>query len=360
MYRSLINYKKIKYTILNELVMEKLKGIQEVNCFISLDSILKSFYTIKPDIVAESLSQAKPNALSSEIINVVAHYRHFFYSRYGISSNYFIYYSFDMADYCCERNLDYKSTYYNKRMGNSEVKEYRTINENIEHNIELIKIITEYLPNIYFIDTGSLEPACFPQIIMNKNKKKPYIHNFIMTSNKNEFQMVNNKYTSVIYLNSDNSKLYDKNNLIATLVKDAKSSDFRKDVIKNIGSELYVPILAFCGYKSYDLKGQKGCGNISILKKLLPLVKENKISNIEYTTLDDILQFFPKFDAELINKNYEILNLKNLANNISNKEMLNLKKQISNKSDNMSLMEINSKYYEENPLMLIELMEGEE
>ena len=360
MYRSLINHKKIKYSILKELIAEYMVGVKEVNCFLSLDMILKTFYSIKPDEVSESLASANPNALSSEIINVVAHYRHYFWSRYHVPSNYFIYYSFDMADYCCEHCLTYKESYYNKRMGNTEIQEYKIINENIEFNLNLIKLITEYLPNIYFINTGSLEPAVLPQLLISKNKPKETIHNFVFTTNKNEYQMVNNPYTTVISVNGDDSKVYTSHNLMYSLVKGTKDADARKEIIRKVSSKFYIPTLAISGYKSYDIKGCKGYGTVKVLKLISKLLKENKISDIDYTTLDDILQYFPNSDIQLINNNYYVLNLKNLVQNISNKEYINIKKQINNKSDNMSLMEINSKYYESNPLMLIELMEGEE
>ena len=84
MYRSILNSKKIKYNILKELVQPYLNDVDEISCFLSLNSVLKTFYSLKPDQVAESLDVSPQNALSSEIINIIAHYRHFFWSRYGI------------------------------------------------------------------------------------------------------------------------------------------------------------------------------------------------------------------------------------------------------------------------------------
>ena len=355
MYRSILNSKKIKYNILKELVQPYLNDVDEISCFLSLNSVLKTFYSLKPDQVAESLDVSPQNALSSEIINIIAHYRHFFWSRYGISSNYYIYYSDEMCNYCTSINIDYKKDYYEKRMGMSDVKEYITINGVIEQNLGLIEILTEYLPNIYFINTKSFEPSALPQLIIDKNKPKKNCHNFILTNDQIDYQLCNNPFTTVISLNSDHSKVISTNNLISNFIKKSKTISVSSN---KLDSNFFVPILSISGYKKYNINGLKGYGTVKVVKELNKLLLEDKISNIKYSSMDELIPLF-KY-AKTLNDNFKILSLKNISNNISNLEFINIKKQFTNKSDNLSLMDINAKYYESNPLMLIELMEGEE
>lgn len=357
MYQSILNSKKIKYSILKDIIQPKLIGVMEINIFISLNSILKTFYSLKPDEVAESLQITKPNSLSSEIINIIAHYRHFFWSRFGIPSNYYIYYSDEMCNYCCSINKNYKSDYYDKRKGLSDIKEFITINEVINRNLSLIEILTEYLPNVYFINTKTFEPSALPQLLIDKNKQKEYIHNFILTNDSMDYQLCNNPYTSIISLNADRSRIIDQNNLMQVIMKKTKSEN--RNLITNVSSFFYVPVYSIAGFKKYNITGIKGHGPLRSLKKINKLIEDDLLSNICYNNMNEISDLL-NLDKKLLNNNFKILSLKNISINISNKEFINIKKQLNNKSDNMSLLEINNKYYKSNPLMLIELMEGEE
>ena len=125
MYKKILISHKIKYVVMDELLLPHLINYEkkEINLFVSMNSILKSFYSYKPDEVSLSLSHAPSNALSSEIINILAHYRHYFWSRYGIATNLIVYYSFDMCEYCCNIDRTYKEPYYDKRNGNTLIKE---------------------------------------------------------------------------------------------------------------------------------------------------------------------------------------------------------------------------------------------
>ena len=360
MYRSLINFRKTKYEVLQKLFANSLDGVTELNCFVSLDTVLKSLYGYKPDEISESLAHAHSNSLSSEIINFAAHYRHYFWSRYGIPSNYFFYYSSGYAEYCCEINPAYREDYYNKHRGVNTVKEYAYINETVEKNIEFVKIISAYLPNIYFLDSGRIEPAVLPQLLIQKNPADEHTRNLILTTYKNEYQLVNNKYTYILTLNGDDSRLYDKHGIIGTLYKSTDSVETVRTIRTHFSSKLYVAALAISGYPKYNITGTKGYSMLGVCKKLSSLLASNTIANVEYASLDEIAPYFPKADLQLINNNYNILNLKYQAKIINNIDYIRIKEQLVNKSDNMSLMNLNDKYYADNPLMLIELMEGEE
>jgi hypothetical protein len=358
-YLSALNSKKIKYLILEPMISGYMLGVNEVNCFISLNSLLKSFYGYNADIIAEDLSNISFNALSSEIINIAAHYRHYFWSRHHVPTTFYIYYSTEMSDYCLNINTSYKKKYYSKRNGTSSIKEYNTINTIIEKNYELINIISEYLPNIFFINTGTFESSATPQFLLDKNINKDMdgVLNLVLTADKIDFQLCTNHNTLVINVDSDLSKLITKDKLLETLFGSKKSPKKME-----ISPYFYVPMLSIIGYKSYDIDGIRGYGPIATYKRIGNLIDNGSIENIEYKSMDKVSKLIsPKFplDADKINNNFKILSYKNLSNNITKKEFINIKKQLVNKSDNMSLMSINDKYYRKNPLMLIELMEGE-
>ena len=358
MYQAILNSKKIKYDILNILLQPVLdKKYDEIVCYINLNSILKNFYGMKPDEVADDLMNIAPNALSSEIINIAAHYRHFFYSRYGLSSTFFFYYSVEMCDYCCEINSSFKRSFYEKRMGMHKINEYQIINEKIDTNLNFMSIITEYLPNIYYINTHGFEPYALPYLIIKKMKSSSSkIANIILTNELIDFQLVNYSNTYVVNLLSDRSKLITKTNLMTTLMKKSTKRNLTVDIPSR---RFFIPCLALAGYKKWDLTGVKGMAQVGSIRLISKLLKNGDISDRVYLSMDDFLPFIKEEFHDRVQNNFKVLSYKNIAKNITNKEFIIIKKQMVNRNDNMSLLEINNKYYESNPLMTIELMEGE-
>ena len=78
----ILNSKKIKYVILEELVKKLPQDTDELNIFINADSIFKSFYNPSIKEQLNAIKNENKYLLSSEFITIIAHYRHFFYSRY--------------------------------------------------------------------------------------------------------------------------------------------------------------------------------------------------------------------------------------------------------------------------------------
>ena len=134
----IINSKKVKYIVLDELIKKLPVNTEEINLFISIDSLLKSFYNPQVNEKINVLDSDDQYMLSSEIINIAAHYRHYFWSRYQIPTNYFFYYSDKEADYCIRELPTYKSSFYGKRLYNKV--EFRNLNKMINENLKLASL----------------------------------------------------------------------------------------------------------------------------------------------------------------------------------------------------------------------------
>lgn len=349
---AIINAKKIKYAILKPLVEQNLPSdTKSLNVFISLECIMKQFYRPEVNERMNSLDMPEKYLLSSELINVVAHYRHFFWSRYGVPSTYFVYYSTSRAAYNTKRYPNYRGSFYDKRLDNST--EYGTLNSMIKENLNLANILSEYLPNIYFINTKSLAPSALADFII-KNNQEDGLTNIVLSNNAVDYQMVNNERTFAITLNSDNSKVIRKDNLMKLLLKGSKKKDET-----TLSSNFYVPSLSISGHKAYELEGVKGVGNLKAIGVLEKALEAGDIADTEYTDITSLAEELFTNDSERIIKNFDVLSYHNLHARMSPKQMDNIRQQIENKSDNQSLMEINNTYYEKYPLQLIELCEGE-
>jgi hypothetical protein len=309
-------------------------------------------YNPKVNEIMNSLEVPEKYLLSSELINIVAHYRHFFWSRYGVPTNYFVYYSTKRAVYNTLEARDFRKQFYEKRVDNG--LEYGTLNRMIKDNLSLANVLSEYLPNIYFIDTGDFEPSALAHHII-KNNTEAGQTNIVLTNNVIDYQLVNNDRTFVITLQSDDSKVIRRETLMNLFLKDSK-----KQSSTPLSSHFYVPIYAMSGHKAYNIEGIKGMGKIKSIVTLENALKNGDLSNDEYQTMTPISNLFSnRKDAVRVNKNFNTLKYENICQHMTPKQLDKIRSQIENKSDNQSLMEINHKYYEKYPLMLIELYEGE-
>ena len=351
--QMILNSKKVKYVVLEKLVKYLPQDTDELNIFINADSIFRSFYnpTVKEQLNA--ISSNDKYLLSSEFINIIAHYRHFFYSRYSMPTNFFVYYSDQEAKYPKELSSAYKVDYYTKRDMNSY--EFGNLNRAINKNMHLSSILSEYLPNIYIINTKTLEPSVLPYSIISKNGELKGLTNLIITNSKIDFQLVNLPSTYVLDLRGDDSVIISKDNLMERLLTKSRAKNST-----SLDSAFYTSILAVSGIKELNIDGIPGCGPIKTINKIEKAISTKLMTNDEISAKFNITagSVFKEHET-LIKRNYNMINLENLYKNISPKEKYNIIESLKNKSDNMSLIEINQKYYEDYPLMLIELMEGE-
>ena len=352
MMQAIINSKKIKYSVLNSLIKDLPQNTDELNLFISVESVLKSFYATKVNEIFNSLEQEDKYLLSSELINIAAHYRHYFWSRYNIPTNFYFFYSDEKAFHNVVLDSNYRETYYTKRFDNKS--EYYNLNKIIDENLKLSNILSEYLPNIYFINTKTLESSVLPYYIISKLGDVEGVTNLILTNNTLDYQLVSLPNTFIIEMKMDNSFVISKDNLYKILLKKSKIKDDTP-----LSHVFYPSILSISGFTKYNIEGIKGMGMMKTIAKLEKAVSQGIINN-DVVSSDITLVSSRLFEnKENINRNYKVLSYSYQNKNISPKEVYNIKQQLINKSDNMSLMEINRLYYERYPLMLIELMEGE-
>ena len=85
----------IKYDKMSELVESNFKGSTSttVNIFIDIYSMFRNVH------MSDSLNSNNQLILSSSIINLCAHIRHFFRSRYKVESNIYIVHSDNIPEY---------------------------------------------------------------------------------------------------------------------------------------------------------------------------------------------------------------------------------------------------------------------
>ncbi len=183
LYRNFIKYDK-----LIQIVNEAFTGSNatSVNIFIDLYSITKSLYYKSNTIIIEDYS-----ALTSCVINLCAHLRDFFRTRYSVKSKIYI---------ISSRNCSNKNIWpdYNRNMEET-MYAAQSIDEMIINNINLLDALCPYLHDIFFI-SGSYETGVYMYDIICKNElTKNYNPNIIITKDSYNYQLIPMRDHNVVF-----------------------------------------------------------------------------------------------------------------------------------------------------------------
>ena len=158
---KILNGKKLNYESLNKLMKPyiKKKNIQKmtnINIFIDFNNIVKQLYN--PDILnyLNTLKNEDRFIISSGILNLISHYRHYFASRFCCYTTFYFMYNSKPDKNLIKINPDYKKEFYEKRL-NMENQSFGVLNTTIKENIKIIKTFIKYIPHSYFIDSNNIE-----------------------------------------------------------------------------------------------------------------------------------------------------------------------------------------------------------
>ena len=350
----IINFHKVKYDKLIELIRSSDMEGSKVNVFINLNSILNKFY--REDVISGviSLKYIENIVLTAEIINLVAHYRHFFWSRFKVPSKFYFYYC-NKVPKNGKKNLDDYMELFKEKQNENNAK-YGEITSIINNNLKLVDSISTYVQGTYFIKSNGLEPGVISYYIIKKFSDDDTC-NLILTSDKLDYQLANLKNTFILKANGKNSKLISKKEIF-----DYKFKDIKYRPKKNIHPSFYPLVLSFCGCKSRELTSIKGYGFVKTMKLLDKLISSDKLDNkvpktIEYSILEDVLE---DDIFSLLNNRYKSISYRYQYLLLNDIDKMNIESKLKDKYDNMAIMGINTDYFPNNNIQLVELCEGVE
>lgn len=172
----------IKYNKLNELIPQSYAGsnCEEVNFFIDLNSVLKQLYSI------DSWTYKYQNryGITATVLNMCAHYRDFF-RAIGVYCNIYIIYGLN-----CPSVNDQFVKGYNSKFIEAYIKKQDTTSM-IEDNLNVLNLICQYLPYIYFFNIDRCEVSSMIDYIINTtHAKEKNIENIILSKDVLALQLV--------------------------------------------------------------------------------------------------------------------------------------------------------------------------
>ena len=201
----------VKYNRLSKIINETYYGSQatELNLFIDINSAIRQLYSID----AWTYKYKHIYEIVATLINMCGHYRYFF-KYLGVTTNIYLIYGLN-----CPKINDTFIQGYNSKFINSYIKK-PDITELIYNNLEILKLITQYIPRIYYFDIGTNEVSAMIDYIINYTKKKKKgIENLVISKDILMLQLVPEHNVRILKPNKtkndgDLSYISDNNNLI--------------------------------------------------------------------------------------------------------------------------------------------------
>lgn len=267
----LINSNNVKYNLLVPMIHEVFAGssANKINIYIDIYSMTKVLYSSLTDnLNVKNIKLNEYNNLCSCLINMAIHYRSFFRTRFNVESDiYFI----SSENGPLNNQLLIKD--YNKyHISNILVKD--TITKYIEYNLDLLKILSPYLPNIYYIRT-MFETGVIIYDLLHRTDPLSKRGHLIISKDVYNFQLVS-KNTNIAFLRTkprDGSYMFNINNMLDMYFYERKV----KCRSKILNPKLLSLLMAFTSVKERNIRTLL---NITTAVKLLELaVTEHRILN---------------------------------------------------------------------------------
>lgn len=280
----LLNTKKLNYDRLSGIVPSLIPrtgtDYDTVNIIIDVYDVVKKLYS--PSVLEElsGTNKAKDmRMITSEIVNMVGHYRHYFASRlYKYTTFYFIY-SDKRSKYHLDSYPEYKKDFYNKRLSN-KVVECKKMNSLLLKNIEMIRLIVNRIPNCSFINSKEIEYSLIPYILY----KEEILYDgnpTIIISNDNIFfqDLLLDDNIMILLTAGKNSRIVTIDTVYDELILNLKNvPDF------DFSQNLITVLMAMSGHKNYNIPGVNRMSYGRSIKLLNKMIKDGEIKDMEYTS----------------------------------------------------------------------------
>lgn len=354
MIEQIINSFNVKYSILDVEVEKNIKSGNSIDIYINMESVLGFFYTTVFDGQTPKMEDSEYYSLTPSLINIAAHYRHYFWSRYKVPSRIYYYNTNGISKDSANHVPDYNLIKANQKALSNE--NYKLVNSFINTNLDLFKDIVEYMHDVYYVDINDIESTTIPYTLMNKNSSRDKI-NLVISRDLNDMQLlplVDN--TLMLYVASDKSKIIPKEDIIKTILNKSSAKFIPKnDINPNFISTIY----AQSGIKSRNIKGIKNFGSVKAIKAIDTGITDGKISNSKIYDPSLLCSLLELKDKDIIINNFKALDLERLGLGLNDIKLTEIEvKSTNNVYNNEAIMYINEHYFKTYEINLLYLEEG--
>jgi len=351
--------KKVKYQLLDKL-FKPYKGSFErggtINIYIDINSLLKSFYNPTTIDLFNSFNNNDSKIFTSEIFNIIGHYRHYFARYHEMYTTFYLFNSFDKSSYHLSISEDYKENFYEKRLDENSTT--NILNKIIENEFKLISRIINYVPNTYYINTNKLDPSSIPYYIINYKENKMNEINLVISNDILQYQLLGSDISNILILElrGEKTKLISNFNVIDELVKSTKPKNLDENSYKDFSPDLLNILYGLISNKDYNISGVKRMGVLRGIKFILEKINSNKLFPRKYFPTDDIQLFDDVKDNDKFLNNLKLIDFcNNIETNIDKYDKIQFLDLIDYQGFRLFNDEIMSRF----PIMLNFVFEGE-
>lgn len=208
MIKLIINASRIKYTVLDELLKPIKIQQSTINFFIDMSCIFRKIYQNKNNVyeLFHNTDEFVMDIVIA-ILNTVAHYRRYLYTRLGKSNRIFLVYNTQIPAFQKSLLIHYGEKVY--PMYQTNHPDFGAMNHAIQKAIHFIQEIVPYIEDVFFIENQKVEELVTMSYIMGCEEVKNDFH-IILTRNPMVYQMLDDRCVS-LYPKRDESKLITSN-----------------------------------------------------------------------------------------------------------------------------------------------------
>lgn len=369
---KIFNSKLPRYEKLDKLLkpyISKYKPYENVNIYIDLYNYLKQFYNPQIIETLNSLNNSEKYTISSHIINIISHYRHYFASRKQMYTTFYFVYSTKECNYLKNILPEYKQDFYQKRL-DTKHSVFGIFNNIIINTVfPICKTFIDYVPHAYFINTMELDPRGGIHYLISTFEKSNELNIIISNDDMYLQEIPISEDILNLQVRSEKTRIIYKNNIYDYLIEGTKNS---KESFSLLPEHIKL-VLTMVSHKDYSIKAINNMGysrsmkfwdkfDIGILNEIL-----NKGIISQYEKNNDLSFIKGKKDQQFIKEHYDeikfnlslINNSDILDNNFKNYIGI-INSQIVNKVDVKGIKQVNNKYFAKEPVLIEYCFEGEE
>ena len=336
----------IQYQRLLELTSEtfgsdaKYSNCDTINVYIDLYDMFMPLYR-------SGIYTDKQFVIVSAAINLAAHMRDYYYTRHHVNTKIYLIYGDDTS---------FNHKQFMNNFGNDKFKEsihYTKINEIIESQLKLIKILCGYIYGVYFIRRSVDFSVVAYDEILKSSKSTPCV---VLTKSKYAYQLPAICDSCVLlrpkkYAGSDTSIAITGKNVIRALC-DKTNSQSTIEKMSHINSGLLSILMTMTGLSCRNVS--RLLNSTTAINKLYSAIENNKIlngyntdidylyNNIDVNTIDP-MTFKYRFNAIDLIFQHRIY-----SSSIESKDITHM----VDLYDKSTMHKINNTYFQDNPLNL--------
>lgn len=339
LYGQFITYDELKKAILKEYSNDNYS--KTINVFIDIYQFLMTSLRFR--------KYTDPYSIAAAIINYAAHMRRYFRTVHNMYSNIVLIYSTNDSENNTKFIPDY-NVYYNNRKKINHIMYDRIIN-----NINLVKLLIPYIPDV-FLKEGTVESSVIIHDII-QNRYMGLHPNLILSNSQLMYQLPQYSKSSIVIRKDlgfkpilNKTYTYNKNNCVEAYCYELS----KYNVTEPINQQTISFIMSLRGIPKRSIKALSSIKSVLKMAKQIPLGCEHD-PNVQYNIYannkskrpviseDEFINRYKCIDLGYQYKLYKLLP--------ESKEL----KYLDQLNDKESVQEINNYYFKNSPLNLEEL-----